>query len=66
MPRVGPRPLIASGMAPAAGGTAWLAQLGPHAGYATGVLGPLILAGTGLGMVIRFCGAPVARITRIR
>src|SRR2546430_1115363 len=52
MPRCGPRPLIASGMLAAAGGTAWLAQLGPHTGYATGVLGPLILAGAGVGMVI--------------
>ena len=52
MPRVGPKPLIASGMLAAAGGTAWLAQLGPHTGYPTGVLGPLILAGIGLGMVI--------------
>src|SRR3954466_12643899 len=33
-------------------GTAWLAQLGPHTGYTTGVLGPLILAGVGLGLVI--------------
>ena len=39
-------------MLAASGGTAWLAQLGPHTGYATGVLGPLILAGIGLGMVI--------------
>jgi len=39
-------------MLTAAGGTAWLAQLGPHTGYTTGVLGPLILAGIGLGMVI--------------
>jgi hypothetical protein len=31
---------------------AWLAQLGPHTGYAAGVLGPLILAGLGMGMVI--------------
>jgi MFS family permease len=52
MPRVGPKPLIAFGMLAAAGGTAWLAQLGPHTGYAAGVLGPLILAGVGLGMVI--------------
>src|SRR6185436_7116960 len=36
----------------AAGGTAWLAQLDPHTGYATGVLGPIILAGVGVGMVI--------------
>jgi EmrB/QacA subfamily drug resistance transporter len=52
MPRFGPRPLVASGMLAAAGGTAWLAQLDSHTGYATGVLGPLILAGVGLGMVI--------------
>jgi EmrB/QacA subfamily drug resistance transporter len=52
MPRVGPRPLVASGMLAAAGAMVWLAQLGPHTAYAAGVLGPLILVGTGLGMVI--------------
>ncbi len=52
MPRVGPKPLVTSGMLAAAGGAVWLAQLGPHTGYAAGVLGPLILAGLGLGMVI--------------
>jgi hypothetical protein len=39
-------------MLAAAGGAAWLAQLSPHAGYAAGVLGPIILAGLGLGLVI--------------
>ena len=52
MPRFGPKPLVASGMLAASGGTAWLAHLGPHTGYAAGVLGPLILAGIGVGMVI--------------
>jgi hypothetical protein len=52
MPRFGPKPLVASGMLAASGGAAWLAQLGPHTAYATGVLGPLILAGIGMGMVI--------------
>ena len=52
MPRFGPKPLIASGMLAASGAAAWLAQLGPHTGYATGLLGPLILTGIGLGMVI--------------
>jgi len=52
MPRTGPRPLVAAGMLAAAGGAAWLAQLGPHAGYAAGVLGPIILASAGLGLVI--------------
>jgi hypothetical protein len=68
MPRVGPKPLIAPGMLAAAGGTAWLAQLGPHTGYTTGVLGPLILAGIGLGMVIapRSTPAPSAWPRRTR
>jgi EmrB/QacA subfamily drug resistance transporter len=52
MPRTGPRPLVALGMLAAAGGAAWLAQLGPHTAYAGGVLGPIILAGVGLGLVI--------------
>jgi EmrB/QacA subfamily drug resistance transporter len=52
MPRFGPKPLVASGMLAASGGTAWLAQLGSHTGYAAGLLGPLILAGIGVGMVI--------------
>jgi MFS family permease len=52
MPRFGPRPLVASGMAAAAGGAVWLALLGAHSGYAADVLGPIILAGIGLGLVI--------------
>jgi len=52
MPRFGPKPLVASGMLAAAAGTAWLAQLGPHTAYATGVLGPIILPAIGVGLVI--------------
>ena len=52
MPRFGPKPLLAIGMLTASGGAAWLAQLGPRTGYAGGLLGPLILAGVGVGMVI--------------
>ena len=52
MPRVGPKPLVAVGMLAAAGAMTWLAQLGVHTGYVAGVLGPLILAGVGVGMVI--------------
>ena len=52
MPRVGPRPLVASGMLTAAGAIVWLAQLGPHIGYATGVVGPLITPAIGIGLVI--------------
>jgi EmrB/QacA subfamily drug resistance transporter len=52
MPRVGPKPLVATGMLVAAGAAVWLAQLGAHTAYVDGVLGPLILTGIGLGMVI--------------
>jgi EmrB/QacA subfamily drug resistance transporter len=52
MPRVGPKPLVAIGMLCAAGGAVWLAQLGAHSGYGAGVLGPMILSGVGIGMVI--------------
>src|SRR6267154_197888 len=52
MPRFGPKPLVAFGMLSASGGTAWLAQLGSHTGYAAGVLGPIVLAGVGMGMII--------------
>jgi EmrB/QacA subfamily drug resistance transporter len=52
LPRVGPRPLVPAGLAVAAGGSVWLAQLGPHTDYSQGVLGPLVLIGLGLGSVI--------------
>jgi EmrB/QacA subfamily drug resistance transporter len=52
MPRVGPKPLVAFGMLVAAGAMIWLTRLGVHTGYVDGVLGPLILTGIGLGMVI--------------
>jgi hypothetical protein len=31
---------------------AWLAQLGPRTSYSGGVLGPIIVGGFGLGMVV--------------
>ncbi len=52
MPRVGPKPLVAAGMLVAAGAAIWFAQLGVHTSYAEGVLGPLIMTGLGLGLVI--------------
>ncbi len=51
MPRFGPKPLVATGMLVGAGAMIWFAQLGTHTSYASGVLGPVILTGIGLGMV---------------
>src|SRR5256884_4291570 len=52
MPRIGPKPLVATGFVVAAGAMTGFAQLGPHTGYLDGVLAPIILTGIGLGMVI--------------
>jgi EmrB/QacA subfamily drug resistance transporter len=52
MPRVGPKPLVATGMLIGAGAMVWFAQLGVHTAYVDGVLGPLIMTGAGLGLVI--------------
>ena len=52
MPRIGPKSLVTTGMLVAAGAMTWFAHLGAHTAYVDGVLGPLILTGIGLGMVI--------------
>jgi EmrB/QacA subfamily drug resistance transporter len=52
MPRLGPRPVLTTGLLVAAGAMAWLAQLGAHTSYSGGVLGPTVMAGLGLGMVV--------------
>jgi len=52
LPRFGPKPLVATGMAIAAGAMIWFTRLGGHTSYVGGILGPLILTGAGLGMVI--------------
>jgi hypothetical protein len=52
MPRVGPKAIIPVGMLIAAGAMTWFARLGVHTSYGSGVVGPLMLTGFGLGMVI--------------
>jgi EmrB/QacA subfamily drug resistance transporter len=51
MPRIGPKPIVSTGLLFAAGGMAWLTNIGPHSGYVTTILGPLILTGLGMGLV---------------
>ena len=50
LPRFGPRPLVLGGAAMMAGGLAWLSQLQAGTSYAGGILGPLLLMGTGGGL----------------
>src|SRR5215471_16830634 len=52
MPRLGPRPLVPTGMLAAAGGLVLLAtRLGLHSSYPGQILPALLLAGGGLGLV---------------
>jgi EmrB/QacA subfamily drug resistance transporter len=51
LPRLGPRPLIPTGLLSAAGGMALLTGLGLHSHYLGGVLPGLLLVGAGLGLV---------------
>ncbi|MDV3131318.1 MFS transporter [Mycobacterium sp. 29Ha] len=50
MRRVGPRPIIPTGMVVAAAGMAWLGGLTVDATYIRDILGPSILLGLGMGM----------------
>jgi predicted MFS family arabinose efflux permease len=52
LPRLGPKPLVPAGMLLAAGSLVWLTRIGVHSGYASAVLGPLMMAGLGLGFTI--------------
>ncbi len=52
LPRFGPRPLVPTGMAIAAGGLFWLSGIGLDSTYASGVLGPLLVMGFGIGLAM--------------
>ncbi|GAA4823176.1 MFS transporter [Actinomycetospora corticicola] len=49
LPRVGPKPLIFVGLLLGAGALFWFSQLSPGSTYVSGLLGPLILMGLGMG-----------------
>jgi EmrB/QacA subfamily drug resistance transporter len=54
MPRLGPKPLLIAGMLGNAVGMAWLTRIGVHSGYASALLGPIIVAGVGMGLIFSF------------
>ena len=51
MPRLGPKPLITVGLLLNAAGMAWLTRIGVSSGYASALLGPLLVTGVGMGLV---------------
>ncbi|SDG94641.1 drug resistance transporter, EmrB/QacA subfamily [Sinosporangium album] len=50
--RAGPKKTGLAGMVVLLAGLAWLTQLSPATGYFTGVFGPMLLLGVGMGLVI--------------
>ncbi|GAB2855635.1 MFS transporter [Actinoallomurus bryophytorum] len=51
LPRVGARPLLLAGTAGCAGGLFWLSLMTENAGYAGGLLGPILVTAAGLGLL---------------
>jgi len=51
MPRLGAKPLMIAGMLPAVASLAWLSRVSPATGYWSGVFGPMVLLGIGMGLV---------------
>jgi len=51
MPRFGSTRLMLAGMLPVIAGMAWLAQVNAGTSYLGGILGPMLLLGTGMGVV---------------
>jgi Na+/melibiose symporter-like transporter len=52
VPRIGARPLLLAGGAAGAGGLYWLSRVTEHGTYAGGLLGPILVIGIGLGLLI--------------
>jgi EmrB/QacA subfamily drug resistance transporter len=50
MPRIGPKLLVGTGMVLAGAGMAWLTRLGVHSGYGSTIIGPILVAGAGIGL----------------
>jgi predicted MFS family arabinose efflux permease len=57
MPRLGPKPLVIAGMLLNAAGMVWLTRIGAHSGYASALLGPLMVVGSGMGLIFGMVAA---------
>src|SRR6266496_2792423 len=51
VPQTGARPLLIAGCAATAGGLYWQSQVTEHSTYASGVLGPMLINGIGIGLL---------------
>jgi len=62
--RFGPKPLMVVGLLPAVAGMAWLSRISPDSTYVSGVLGPMLLLGTGMG--VAFVPLTMASLAGVR
>jgi EmrB/QacA subfamily drug resistance transporter len=51
VPRVGARPLMMAGAVIMTGGMFWLSRLNEHSSYVSGLLGPMMVAALGMGLI---------------
>jgi EmrB/QacA subfamily drug resistance transporter len=51
IPRFGAKPLMMAGLVPVIVGMTWLAQISPGTSYLPGIGGPMLLLGSGMGLV---------------
>jgi hypothetical protein len=51
VPRIGARALMIAGSVAGIGGMVWLSRVTEHSHYVSGLLGPTLLAATGLGLI---------------
>jgi len=63
VPRIGARPLLLAGGAASAGGLYWLSRMTEHGTYASGLLGPSLVTGAGLGLL--FVPLPLVALARV-
>jgi EmrB/QacA subfamily drug resistance transporter len=52
LPRLGPKPLMVTGALLSVIGLAWLTQVSVTSGYVDGILGPMLLFGLGMGLLV--------------
>ena len=62
--RFGAKPLMVVGLLPAVAGMAWLSRISPGTTYVSGVLGPMLLLGAGLG--VAFVPLTMASLAGVR
>ncbi|MBO0818606.1 MAG: MFS transporter, partial [Actinobacteria bacterium] len=62
--RFGPWTLMVAGLLPVVAGMTWLSRLSPGTGYLAGILGPMLLIGTGIG--VAFVPLTMASLSGVR